>query len=154
MTFIKGKPYWDGGLFDNTPLGPVIDALDAPDPRLIVVNLFAGEGKRPENMPEVFDRMFEIIFSNKIEEDVKLLQRFNEFVAAMGEVDKALPPNSKARKMPGYRRLLQYKHIKHVTYITNRDPEIVSAPFDFSHASIVRRSAAGYRDADNALKAA
>jgi hypothetical protein len=27
-----GKSYWDGGLFDNTPLGAVLDKLnDAPD---------------------------------------------------------------------------------------------------------------------------
>jgi predicted acylesterase/phospholipase RssA len=154
ITLIDGKAYWDGGLFDNTPLGPVIDALDAPDSRLIVVNLFAGGGRVPGNMLDVFDRMFEIIFSNKIEEDVKLLQRFNEIVEVMEQIDKALPTNSKVRKMPGYSRLTHYKRIRRVTYITNRDPEMVFGPFDFSRASIARRRDAGYHDADEALKAA
>jgi predicted acylesterase/phospholipase RssA len=32
MTPIGKKSYWDGGLFDNTPLGAVLDHLnDAPD---------------------------------------------------------------------------------------------------------------------------
>jgi NTE family protein len=28
MTVVDGKSYWDGGLFDNTPLGAVLKGLD------------------------------------------------------------------------------------------------------------------------------
>jgi hypothetical protein len=28
MTVIDGKSYWEGGLFDNTPLGAVLERLD------------------------------------------------------------------------------------------------------------------------------
>jgi NTE family protein len=27
MTVIDGVPYWDGGLFDNTPIEPLLDLL-------------------------------------------------------------------------------------------------------------------------------
>jgi NTE family protein len=43
MTVIGEKTYWDGGLFDNTPLGAVLDRLDTStgaDRTIYVVNLF------------------------------------------------------------------------------------------------------------------
>ncbi len=27
MTVVDGVPYWDGGLFDNTPIEPLLDLL-------------------------------------------------------------------------------------------------------------------------------
>ena len=59
----------DGGLFNNTPLSPVIERLDpSPDVKrhLYVIDLFPNAGKVPSNMLEVMDRMFELIFANKL----------------------------------------------------------------------------------------
>ena len=52
--------YWDGGLFSNTPLAPVINALEnigAYADYLVVVNLFPNQGQVPQNMLQVIDRM-------------------------------------------------------------------------------------------------
>jgi NTE family protein len=40
-----------------------------------------------------------------------------------------------------------------VISVENRDPELVTAPFDFSKATLATRADAGYRDADQALRA-
>ena len=43
----RPMPYWDGGLFDNTPLSKVIGALEEspdPDKTMYVVNLFPSSG--------------------------------------------------------------------------------------------------------------
>jgi NTE family protein len=56
MTVIDGKSYWDGGLFDNTPLGAVLDRLDGAagaDLTIYVVNLFPNKAPVPRNMQEV-----------------------------------------------------------------------------------------------------
>jgi predicted acylesterase/phospholipase RssA len=162
MTRVNGHFYWDGGLFDNTPLSPVIERLD-PDPavtkRLFVVNLFPSGGHVPENMLEVFDRVFEIVFANKLVHDVKTAAQVNEYVEAVTQIDAALdslPPERAAaiRALPGYRRLQQYKIVQHIMPIENADPEVVFAPFDFSRDRIRRRIHAGYRDADRQLKSA
>jgi NTE family protein len=45
-TVIEGGSYWDGGLFDNTPLGAVLDRLDGAvgiDRTIYVVNLFPNK---------------------------------------------------------------------------------------------------------------
>jgi NTE family protein len=86
MTTIAQENYWDGGLFDNTPLGAVLDHLnDAPDVdrTVYVVNLFPNTAAIPTTMPEVAARMKNLQFANKSLEDVKLLKRFNEVAALM-----------------------------------------------------------------------
>lgn len=154
MTTIKGKHYWDGGLFENTPLSPVLECLDpnpAVEKQIIVINLFPSQGKIPDNMLHVFDRIFEIQFSNKIRFNKELTEKINEYIEAMDEIEKVIPANSPIKQLPGYQRLINYKYIENILYIENTDPETVNAPFDFSPNTIQKRIAAGYRDADKAL---
>ncbi|KTD23768.1 Ferredoxin reductase [Legionella lansingensis] len=154
ITCIDNKSYWDGGLFENTPLSPVLERLD-PDPKIekqiIVVNLFPSQGKIPTNMVEVFDRVFEIIFSNKIRFNMELTERVNDFIEVMNEIEKLIPNNSPIKKLPGYQRLIKYKYIKNIVYIENLDEENVTGPLDFSRKTIQRRIEAGYRDAGSTL---
>jgi predicted acylesterase/phospholipase RssA len=81
-TRIDKIAYWDGGLFDNTPLGFVLDRLDGSaerkiDREVIVVNLFPNVVKEPENLAEVAQRKENLLFSNKTASDLKLLKKFN-----------------------------------------------------------------------------
>lgn len=102
-------------------------------------------------MADVFDRIFEIQFSNKIRFNKDLTEKINEYIEVINEIDKVIPPNSPIKKLPGYQRLINYKYIENILYIENKDPENVSAPFDFSSNTIKKRIAAGYRDAKKAL---
>jgi predicted acylesterase/phospholipase RssA len=156
MVEIKRNVYWDGGVFDNSPLGPVIENLD-PDPNvpkeIIVIDLFPASGPIPNNMLDVFDRAFEITFSNKFKSDVHQANRVNDLVEALRAIDKALPAGDPARRLPGYKRLTQYTFIDDIIYIENVHPEVVFGPFDFSKKSIESRVRAGYRDTETAIKA-
>ncbi len=103
MTEIGGRYFWDGGLFSNTPLSPVIESLDSSDDAensLIVVNLFPSRGSLPSNMGDVHSRILEINFSNKISKNVKNTERINEFCQLLKAIDPLLPPRSRPRK-PG-----------------------------------------------------
>ncbi|AGH53334.1 TPA: patatin-like phospholipase family protein [Legionella pneumophila] len=152
MTLIGDIYYWDGGLFSNTPLSPVMEKLN-PDPnvekQIIVINLFPSQGKIPTNMPEVFDRVFEIIFSNKIRFNTELTEKINEYVETIQEIEKIVPENSFIRQLPGYKRLLNYKYIQDIIYIESSDEENATASFDFSRKAIQRRIDSGYKDAKN-----
>jgi predicted acylesterase/phospholipase RssA len=60
-TVIGHKPYWDGGLFDNTPLGAVIERLDSAagvNRTIYVVNLFPNKAPIPQNLLEIEQRLF------------------------------------------------------------------------------------------------
>jgi NTE family protein len=90
---IEHKPYWDGGLFDNTPLGAVIERLDSAagvNRTIYVVNLFPNKAPIPQNLLEIEQRMKNLQFANKTSEDLKLLRRFNE-VAELMDAIESLP---------------------------------------------------------------
>ena len=152
MAEIGGESYWDGGLFNNTPLSPVIERLD-PRPEvekhLYVINLFPNVGAVPRSMPDVMDRMFELIFSNKLVKNVEMTRKVDEFIQALDEIEANLPPETRARVtgLPGYQRLRQYKVIENLVVIADEEPELVFGPFDFSRQSINKRIEAGYRAA-------
>src|SRR5215471_14750036 len=156
MTTIAGECYWDGGLFNNTPLSPVIERLDPGgdvERHIYVINLFPNAGKVPTNMLDVMDRTFELIFSNKLLVNVDMTRRVDEFIQALGEIEANLPAEARDRiaMLPGYRRLRQYKVIKNIVVIANEEPELVFGPFDFSPQTIERRIDAGYRAAARRL---
>ena len=61
-------PYWDGGLFDNTPIESLLDMLDEDEIEhlpLYVVDLFATHATLPANLTEVQERMTEISFESR-----------------------------------------------------------------------------------------
>lgn len=160
MTEIDGKHYWDGGLFDNTPLAPVIDRLD-PDPqvrkRIFVIQLFPNAGPVPRNMLGVFDRMFEMIFASKFAHDLETARRINEYIDVMQRMDAALDdlPSAAAqeiRSLPGFRRLQRYMAIGDIISVHNENRELALAPFDFSRTRIEERREMGYSDAERVLR--
>lgn len=150
---VERRSLWDGGLFDNTPLSALlglIEAKDAPNTRVIVINLFPSAGRLPATMLDVFDRMIELQFANKTAKDVALARRINKLVAVIEELQKDSPDPILQR--PEFADLAKYKVFDNIIPITNDTPEPVSSSSDFSHASIRRRIAAGYSAAAKALE--
>ena len=155
MTAIGEEHYWDGGLFDNTPLSPLlklIDAADAPKTRLYVVSLFPKKGKVPTDMIGVADRMVELIFANKMAKDVDIAQTINAFVALIDEIVGQHPEARPILDRPEYQQLGRYKALSDIVEITNTRDEPVSAASDFSRETIAARIDSGYRDADKTLR--
>ncbi|MCI0591016.1 MAG: patatin-like phospholipase family protein [Gammaproteobacteria bacterium] len=152
MTEIGGRYFWDGGLFSNTPLTPVIESLDSSDDAeniLIVVNLFPSRGSLPTNMMDVHSRILEITFSNKISKNVENTERINDFCQLVKAIDPVLPASVKA--MEAWQNLVRYTVIGDTIYITNDGAEPAGAAMDFSAASIESRRASGFADAGAAL---
>jgi NTE family protein len=152
---IGDRSYWDGGLFDNTPLSQLLNQVsadDAPATRVIVINLFPNRGSIPKNIINVWDRMTEIQFSNKTKKDVALAQKINKLIAAIEQL-QGLPVHhaDSLTQLPEFADLAKYKVFDNIIAITNDTPEEVSSSADFSKASIDRRIATGYHDAKMAL---
>ncbi len=156
MTPIGDAFYWDGGLFDNTPLSPLIRLIDpmaAPRTKLFVINLFPKAGKIPKDMIAVSDRMVELLFANKMHKDVDMAKTINTFVALIDEMVAAHPEVRHLLDRPEFEDLRRYKALSDIVEITNTRDEPVSAASDFSRAAIGARIEAGYADADAALAA-
>jgi NTE family protein len=154
-TEIDGKYYWDGGLFDNTPLGPVIDLLnDGQDSEttVYVVNLFPNKAKLPKTMAEVVERMLNLQFANRTAQDLKLLDRFNEVAALMEEI-KRLPGGDALKSSKAYRSVQSRKYtmVPNIVKITRSEEAASYDGSDFSREAIQRRADEGYKQTSKAL---
>lgn len=152
---IGDQSFWDGGLFDNTPLSSLLKPIssgDAATTRVIVINLFPNEGAIPKNMLEVFDRMTELQFANKTAKDVELAQKINKLVAIIEQLQGVAAGQAGSVLLkPDFDDLAKYKVFDNIIAIANTEQEPVSSSADFSGASIERRIKAGYRDAAKKL---
>src|SRR3974390_1670924 len=104
MTTIENKSYWDGGLFNNTPLGAVLEKLDNAEGlnrTIYVVNLFPNKAPLPRNLLEVQARMKNLQFANKTLKDLKMLHRFNEVAQLMAAIEN-LPGGNPLKDDPAY----------------------------------------------------
>ena len=147
-------PYWDGGLFDNTPLSKVIDALEEsndPNKTMYVVSLFPSGAPLPRNMAEVFTRMMTLAFSNRTEKDLRRAQQTTDIIKLVEELDRLIPGHPELQpltQLPGYAAVKQMERPIQIVNITNGD---VTGPADFSPEAIGRRRLRGYAAADAAI---
>ena len=154
MTDIDGAPYWDGGLFSNTPLGPAINALEQAaggdrdvERELIVVELFPMRAVVPRTMHDVLQRMMQLQYTSRLTLDARFFDKISRIVDLVDRVDAALPPDNDVRDDPTYREVRAYRRIDHLNVVTSSlSPELSNAS-DFSRASVEARIRAGYDDA-------
>jgi NTE family protein len=157
MAEIMQKHYWDGGLFDNTPLGAVLDHLDdAPgvDRTIYVVNLFPNRAAIPTNMSEIAARMKNLQFANKSLDDMKLLKRFND-VAALMEALEALPHGNPLEDNDAYKAVKAQGYLRVPSIFQIGPPEVPDEfdDADFSREAINARAKAGKNQTLKALQA-
>ena len=69
----QGIYSWDGSLLSNTPLREVIDASPVNDKRIFLVENYPKKvDLLPKNLPEVYHRARDIMFSDKTEHSVTM----------------------------------------------------------------------------------
>jgi predicted acylesterase/phospholipase RssA len=150
----RPMPYWDGGLFDNTPLSKVISALeegDAQEKTMYVVNLFPSSAPLPRNFAEVANRMMTLAFSNKTEKDLQRAKQTTEIIKLVDELDRLMPSHPELlplRELEGYKVVKALNKPIDIIEITNDD---VTGPHDFSPDAIDERRLRGYAAAQEAL---
>ena len=150
------RAYWDGGLVDNTPLGDAIDAFSTGediDRVLVIMNLFPAEAKRPSSLLEVNERINQLRFGNRTQQDKKTASRINELIGTIeslaGLVPGELPPEV-AAQVEAARR---YKHVNSVEISLPAKEVADQYGFrDFSSEGIERRRADGRARALEALR--
>jgi predicted acylesterase/phospholipase RssA len=133
--------YWDGGLFDNTPLSAVINLLEqsgAARRTLYVVNLFPARVPLPENIPQVIGRIQTLAFSNRMAKDLHRAHRSTKIIQLVAELDRLMarhPELESLKEHPGYQAVKARKEVE-IIEITNLD---VTGPHDFSATAIEER---------------
>jgi NTE family protein len=149
MTEVDGDYYWDGGLFENTPLSPALNRLEELDKEkreLVVVELFPRESPIPDDLADVINRMLQLQYTNRLKLDGKFFEKFNSYIKLVEAID-TLEDGDAIRQTEGYKDLKKYKKIDAASVIRAHLPPELANAADFSKASIEGRIDAGYRDA-------
>jgi len=154
MTEIDGAHYWDGGLFDNTPIEALLDLLNDDEIDslpIFVLNLFPTQGGLPKNLMEVKGRMMEITYQNRFwaryEEPGAGLSHFIDMLEGL---DRDLPDGSPIRSSAAYRRLLRLRALDNIEVITAEHTGMAGGA-DFSAYGVKRRFDIGYEATDRYL---
>ncbi len=150
-TKVDDDVYWDGGVFDNTPLGAVLDALTGQDPAVLVVNLFPKTVPLPQTMAEVLQTFSNLLFVNKTESDLKLMRRFNAVAQFMMALEETFGDDPRITSLPGYADLKAYRRVAKVMPVTRHSEARPLEGSDFSKAGLERRALEGHAETERVL---
>jgi NTE family protein len=152
MTKIDGVHYWDGGLFDNTPIEALLDLLDHDEISklpIFVINLFPTHGGIPHSLSEVQGRMMEIAYENRFwaayEDPRAGLAPFTDMLEGL---ERDLPSNSPVRETESFRRLRRLRALKNLNVISAQHIGMAGGT-DFSAYGVRRRFDIGYKAVDH-----
>jgi NTE family protein len=125
---------WDGGLLSNTPLREAIDASPVNDKRIFLVENYPKKVKAlPKNLPEVYHRARDIMFSDKTEHNVtmsKVITRYLDYIEELYQIIENHIDLTKVDQKQLKRIRQKYKkykqergaEIKDIFYITRDEP--------------------------------
>lgn len=150
---VDGKHYWDGGLYDNTPIRSLLGTLDehqiAHMP-IFVIELFCAEGIIPTTVDEAVDRMTELVYEDKLWHMMDGHENAQHFSKMLWGLDHMVPEDSEMRDCKHYRSLMRMRAISHVVTISAQH-NALSGVVDFDPACIKARMEAGYFAAETSL---
>lgn len=151
---VEGEPYWDGGIYSNTPLEVVLDDRPRADTLCFMVALFNPAGPEPRSLAEVETRRKDIAYGTRAQQHIEAYCRTHDLRRAVGALYERLP--DAARKDPKLRALAGMgctttMHIARIIYPTV-EWEASFKDADFSRTAVEERLARGYRDATRMLE--
>ncbi len=138
----NGVYAWDGGLLSNTPLREVIDASPVKDKQVFLVENYPKNiEKLPENLPQVYHRARDIMFSDKTELNIalsKVISVYLRYIDEMYQFLEEFVDMDKVDKKRFEKIRLKYKRykkergaeIKKIWHITRDEP----FPFVYENA--------------------
>jgi NTE family protein len=145
-TEIDGEIYWDGGLFDNTPLRPLIEMLNHEEIStlpIFVMDLFPNGGSIPFNLNQVKERSMEISFENRFWDDFGGPEGLRDYATMLSEIESSLPAESQVRKRAQFKRMLEYKALSNL-HVISAPHQPMSGGMDFSEYTVGIRHETGY----------
>jgi len=150
---IDGEPYWDGGIYSNTPIEAVLDDKPRRDSVIFTVHMWNPEGPEPASMWEVLGRQKDIQFASRAKSHIARQKQIHHLRHIIRELAKHVP--DKARGSAEVKELASWGcgSIMHVARLIapRLDGEDHLKDIDFTPAGIEARWEAGYTEARRVL---
>ncbi len=153
---IDGEPYWDGGIYSNTPIEAVLDDRPRRTSTIFAVQLWHPAGDEPESLWEVMGRQKEIEYSSRADSHIARQRQIHRLRHVISELARHVP--ELARRRADVSELCGYgcRTVMHV--IRLMAPRLAhddqTKDIDFTADAIAARWKAGLADARAALAAA
>lgn len=143
---IEGEPYWDGGIYSNTPIEAVLDDHPRRDSLIFSINLWPAEGTEPLSITEVLTRHKEIQYASRARSHIARQRQIHRLRHVIGELGRRLPEAERNREE--IRALCAWgcTTTMHVVMLSppRLEGETASKDIDFSASGLEAREAAGF----------
>jgi NTE family protein len=103
---IDGEPYWDGGIYSNTPIETVFDDSPRRDSVVFTVQVWRASGPEPESVWQVINRQKDIQFAGRADSHIARQETLHNFRHVIRELVRRLPESE--RDTPEIMRLAHY----------------------------------------------
>lgn len=145
--------YWDGGIYANTPLVTVLDALPELHTLCFVVDCFSLKGQMPVTMDQLEERQKDIRYASHSRRLTNVYTSRQNLQTAIQYLGEKLPESVK--KDPEVQKILELGHTKRfsvVHIIYNGTPFSHSfKDYNFRRSAVDSRMNVGYQDAQKVL---
>jgi NTE family protein len=145
---IDGEPYWDGGVYSNTPIEAVFDDEPRRSSVIFAVNVWQASGDEPNSIWEVMGRQKDVQYASRDDAHIARQKQLHQLRHVIRELAKQLP--APQRGSTGCRDLAAYGCGTTFHIVRLLAPSLASEDFfkdiDFSSAGIRDRWEAGARD--------
>ncbi len=145
---IDGQPYWDGGIYSNTPIEAVLDGKPRRNSLIFAVNVWHQTGPEPESIWQVLGRQKDIQFASRADSHLLRQKQIHRLRHVIRELAKQLPANK--QNNPTVKELTSWgcgttMHVAHLL-APRLEGEDHTKDIDFTPAGVKTRREAGYAD--------
>jgi len=153
---VDGEPYWDGGLYSNTPLEAVLDDNPRRSSLIFAVNVWQPTGHEPESLWEVLAREKDIMYASRADSHIARQKQIHHLRHVIRELSKSLSKEQQQAEECQELASWGCHTVMHVVRLLAPalEGEDYWKDLDFSAAGIRFRCEAGYADARRMLDAA
>ena len=85
---IDGEPYWDGGIYSNTPIEAVLDDKPRRDSLIFAVNVWHQTASEPNSIREVMARTKDIQFASRADSHIARQKQIHHLRHVIRELTK------------------------------------------------------------------
>jgi NTE family protein len=145
---VDGEPYWDGGIYSNTPIEAVLDDKPRRDSLIFAVNVWHQTAREPASIWEVMARHKDIQFASRADSHIARQKQIHRLRHVIRELTKELPAARRADER--VKELAEWgcgtqMHVAHLL-APRVDSEDHTKDIDFTPSGIRVRRDAGYAD--------
>jgi NTE family protein len=94
---IDGEPFWDGGIYSNTPIEAVLDDNPRRDSLVFAVNVWHQAGPEPESIWQVMGRQKDIQYASRADSHIARQKQIHRLRHVIRELVQCLPPGERAK---------------------------------------------------------